>query len=312
MRKKVKLKETKIKTTWRKDFKRNKSIYLMIAPVLLGFIIFKYLPLYGIVIAFKNYDIIMGFWDSPWVGLKYFRSFLTDPYAFRVVKNTLIIGVYSVLLFWPSILLALLLNELRSKRLKKTIQSISYLPHFISTVVIVGMLMELLNPTGVVNNLIVALGGNRIAFFNKPDYFRTIYLVSGVWQGVGFSSILYLAALSGIDPQLYEAAEIDGASRFGRVIHVSLPGITPLITILLILSVANILSHAGFEKVLLMQNPAIYKTADVISTYVYRRGIINRNFSYATTVGLLNSVVAFVLLYSSNKFSRRMGETSLW
>ena len=312
MRKKVKLKETKIKTTWRKDFKRNKSIYLMIAPVLLGFIIFKYLPLYGIIIAFKNYDIIMGFWDSPWVGLKYFRSFLTDPYAFRVVKNTLIIGVYSVLLFWPSILLALLLNELRSKRLKKTIQSISYLPHFISTVVIVGMLMELLNPTGVVNNLIVALGGNRIAFFNKPDYFRTIYLVSGVWQGVGFSSILYLAALSGIDPQLYEAAEIDGASRFGRVIHVSLPGITPLITILLILSVANILSHAGFEKVLLMQNPAIYKTADVISTYVYRRGIINRNFSYATTVGLLNSVVAFVLLYSSNKFSRRMGETSLW
>ncbi|MCK9479639.1 MAG: ABC transporter permease subunit [Firmicutes bacterium] len=294
------------------DLKMNYNLYLMILPVALGFIIFHYLPMYGIIIAFKDYDLIKGYMSSPWVGLKHFISFAKDPYFPRVVRNTFILGFYSLLWgFWPPIVLALLLNEVKDGYFKRITQTISYFPHFISVVVIVGMMMEMLGPKGFVNNLLNAWGKDSIAFFNDAKYFRMLYILSGIWQGIGWSSILYLATLSGVDQELYEAAYIDGANRFQRVWHISLPSIMPTITILLILNTANIID-VGFEKVYLMSNPSLYETADVIQTYVYRRGIINKNFSYATAIGLMNSIIAFLLLYVANFISRKKGETSLW
>jgi putative aldouronate transport system permease protein len=296
----------------KKEIRLNGHLYIMVLPALIGFIVFHYLPMYGIIIAFKKFDLILGFADSTWVGLKNFKSFFGDPYAVRVIKNTLLLGLYSLLFgFWPPIVLALLLNELTGKRLKKFVQSVSYLPHFIATVVIVGMMMELLGANGIVNVLLGSLGMEPIAFFNETQYFRSLYVGSGIWQGIGWGSILYLAALSGIDPELYEASYMDGANRFRRMWHISLPGMLPTISILFILNASDII-NIGFEKVYLMQNPAIYEVGDVIQTYVYRRGIVDRDFSYATAVGLMNSVAAFLILYVTNRASRAMKQNSLW
>jgi putative aldouronate transport system permease protein len=295
-----------------KELRRNGNLYLMVLPAVAGFIIFHYLPMYGIIIAFKKFDLILGYDASPWAGLRNFQSFLSDPFALRVVKNTLLLGFYSLLFgFWPPIVLALLLNELTSKRLKKIFQSISYLPHFIATVVVVGMMMELLGANGAVNLILQQIGLEPIAFFNQSQYFRSLYIGSGIWQGIGWGSILYLAALSGIDPELYEASYMDGANRFRRMWHISLPGMLPTITILFILHASDII-NIGFEKVYLLSNPAIYDVGDVIQTYVYRRGIIDRDFSYATAVGLMNSVAAFLILYVANRASRAMKQNSLW
>lgn len=294
------------------EWKRNYMLYLMVCPAVIGFFLFHYRPLYGVLIAFKQYDLILGFDGSPWVGLKHYYSFFHDPYAFRIVRNTLVLGFYSLLFgFWPPILLALLLNEMTSLRWKKFFQSVSYLPHFIAMVVVVGMMVQLLEPGGPVNHLLSLVGIKPIAFFNESAYFRSLYIGSGLWQGIGWGSILYIAALTGIDPELYEASYIDGANRFQRMRHISGPGMMPTITILFILHASDIV-NVGFEKAYLMLNPALYETGDVIQTYVYRRGIVDRNFSFATAVGLLNSIASFLVLYAANRISRRANGQSLW
>lgn len=296
----------------RRDIRTNYNLYLMIMPAFVLFILFCYLPMYGIIIAFKKYDIVLGFDNSPWVGLKYFESFFKDPFVGRLIRNTFVLGFMNLFWgFWPPILLALLLSEMPGLGYRKFVQSVSYLPHFVSTVVIVGMLMDLFGATGLINRFRESLNMETIAFFNKPEYFRSLYIGSGIWQGVGWGSIIYMSALSGVDAELYEAAYIDGASRIKRIIHISLPSILPVITILLILNAANIV-NVGFEKVYLMQNPAIYETADVISTYVYRRGLVNRNFSFGTAVGLMNSIISFVIVFATNRISRALDGATLW
>jgi putative aldouronate transport system permease protein len=298
--------------SWPDEWRKNHHLYWMVMPGVIGFIVFHYLSIYGITIAFKDYDLVLGFMDSPWVGLKHFISFFEDPYATRVIKNTIVLGFYTLAFgFWPPILLALLLNEMTSLKWKKIFQSISYLPHFIAMVVIVGMMVQFLSSSGPINLLLATLGMENVAFFNEPAYFRSLYVGSGIWQGIGWGSILYLAALSGIDPALYEAAYMDGANRVQRMWYISIPGILPTISILLILSSSEIV-NVGFEKVFLMLNPALYDVGDVIQTYVYRRGIINRNFSYATAVGLLNSVTAFIILWVANRGSKALQQESLW
>lgn len=296
-----------------KNIRQYYVLYLMALPIVAGYILFDYLPMYGIIIAFKDYDILAGYFNSPWVGLRNFSRFLTDPYLLRTVKNTVILGLYSLLWgFWPPIIFALILNEINNIYFKKVMQTISYLPHFISMVVIVGMLTEFFSTTGLVNQFRKSIFGlEAISFFNYPEYFRSLYIGSGIWQGLGWGSIIYLAALAGIDQEVYEAAIIDGANRFQRIWHISIPGIMPTITILLILSTSSII-RVGFEKVYLMQNPAIYETADVISTYVYRMGIISRDFSYTTAVGLLNSIVSFILLITANKISKKFQGSTFW
>ncbi|WP_207671234.1 ABC transporter permease [Paenibacillus cymbidii] len=292
--------------------KRNYVLYLMVLPAIVGFFLFHYKPLYGILIAFKQYDLVLGFDRSPWVGMKQYVSFFHDPYALRIIRNTLVIGSYSLLFgFWPPIVLALMLNELTSSRWKRWFQSISYLPHFIAMVVVVGMMVQLLKADGPVNLLLASIGIEPIAFFNDASYFRSLYIGSGIWQSIGWGSILYIAALTGIDPELYEASYMDGANRFQRIRHISIPGIMPTITILFILHASDIV-NVGFEKAYLMLNPALYETGDVIQTYVYRRGIVERNFSFATAVGLLNSVASFLVLYAANRLSRRANGQSLW
>ena len=294
------------------NIRKHYNLYLMILPATVLFIVFCYFPMYGIIIGFKDYDLIDGIMGSPFVGLEHFRNFFQDPYCFRIIKNTLIIGFLNLLWsFWPPVVLAILLNELKWMRAKKVIQTISYLPHFIAVVVIVGMMMEMLGPTGIVNNSLAALGFERINFFNEARYFRTLYIASGIWQGVGYNSIVYMAALSGIDQEQFEAAYIDGANRFQRIWYISLPGIVPVITVLLILNAATIV-NVGFEKVYLMYSPATYETADVISTYVYRRGISKMDFSYGTAIGLLNSVTGFLILFVTNMVADKLNGTSLW
>lgn len=302
-----------LKDNWlTRDLKQNYNLYLMIALPFLLVVIFCYLPLYGIIIAFKDYELTAGYMESPWVGIKHFESFFQDPYCFRLIRNTILLGVYNLAwTFWPPIVLAILLNEVRGTWFKKIVQSISYMPHFVATVVVVGMLMELFGTGGVVNSVIVFFGGEEINFFNEPQYFRSLYIGSGIWQGVGFSSIVYLAALTGVDQEMYEAAYIDGANRFQRIWYISLPSILPVVTILLILNTSSVI-NVGFEKAYLMQNPAIYETSDVIATYLYRRGIVDRDFSYSTAVGLLNSVVSFIILFITNAAVKLLDGDSLF
>jgi len=286
----------------------------MLIPGCLLLFIFSYLPMYGVVIAFQNFSIYDGFFGSEWVGLHHIKLFVSDPYFFRLIRNTFLINFYSLIFtWWQPILFALLLNELLQLRFKKIVQTISYLPHFISTVIVVGILFRLLSYNGVINYIFsfIIPDWTPTVFLNKPELFRFIYITSGVWQGVGWGSIIYLAALAGINPELYEAAFIEGANRLQRARHITIPGIMPTITILLILSMGGMLS-VGFEKVFLLQNPLTMSTSDVISTFVYRRGIQGAQFSYAAAVGLFNNIIGFVLVASANQIARRVGEISLW
>jgi putative aldouronate transport system permease protein len=268
--------------------------------------------MYGIIIAFQDFNVFDGFLGSPFVGLKHFRLLFGSPYFYRIFRNTLLLGLFGLLWgFWPPIVLALLLNEVRSEGFKRTVQSVSYLPHFISTVIIVGMLFEFFASDGAVNQFLQSIGIPAQQFFIDPKWFRTLYISSGIWQGVGWGSIIYLASLAGIDVQLYEAAFAEGANRFQRMWHVTIPGILPAIIILFILNVRTIVT-VGFEKVYLMYNPAIYETADVISTYVYRRGILNADYSYSTAVGLFSAVISFMIILAVNTMARKLGEISLW
>jgi multiple sugar transport system permease protein/putative aldouronate transport system permease protein len=295
--------------------KKGWRLYVLLALPLIYLIIFKYGPMYGAIIAFKNYVAIKGIWGSEWVGLKYFAQFIHSYEFSRLMGNTLLLSLYSLLAGFPfPIILALSLNYLRNQPYKKTVQMITYAPHFISTVVFVGIILELLDPrNGIVNTIVKLMGFEPINFMGTPSYFKSIFVWSGIWQNVGFSCIIYLAALAGIDPALHEAAVMDGASKFRRMIHIDLPGIMPIAIILLILNTGHIMD-TGFEKVLLMQNPLNLRTSEVIDTYVYKVGLasVAVNYSYSTAIGLFKSVVNLILLILVNKVAQRTKQASLW
>jgi putative aldouronate transport system permease protein len=295
------------------DIRKNHAIYLMALPVILYFFIFKYVPMYGAVIAFKDFSVAKGIWGSEWVGLEHFRSFFGSYYFIRVLRNTFLISFYNLIFGFPApILLALLLNEVRVKWFKSLIQTVSYLPHFISLVVICGLIIDFTNRGGVINSILVFFGGENSALLNSAGNFRTIFVSSSIWQEVGWSSIIYLAALSGINTELYEAARVDGAGRFRQIWNVTLPGLIPTIMILLILRIGGLM-EVGFEKIVLLYNPNTYETGDVISSFVYRMGLSQGNdYSYTTAVGLFQSVINFVLLISANGISRRFSGNRLW
>ncbi|MGC5773970.1 ABC transporter permease [Paenibacillus pabuli] len=292
---------------------RNKALWLLFLPCLLYYLIFRYAPMFGLVITFKDYNLFKGIWASDWVGFKYYRMFLENPDFWPLMKNTFLLGVYKLVFGFPApILLAILLNEVRRAAFKRIVQTVSYLPHFISNVIVASMVIMFLSPTGgLINNLLAGIGIGPINFMNEPGLFRGIYVLSEIWQHIGWETIIYLAALTAIDPQLYEAADMDGASRLRKIWHVTLPGISPAIVITLILNIGKVL-EIGFEKVFLMQNPAIYDTADIISTYVYRVGMVQGNFSYGASIDLFMGVISLIFIYTANWLSRRLSETSLW
>ena len=295
-----------------KDFKRYRYVYLMALPVLAWYGIFCYWPIYGAQIAFKAFNPGLGIGGSPWIGLENFRIFFNGIYFIRTFMNTVLLSIYSILYGFPiPIVFALLLNEVRREWFKRTIQTVSYLPHFISLVVVCSLIREFTISTGLINNIMEVFGFERRSLLLEPGLFRTIYVTSGIWQSMGWSAIIYLAALSGVDPTYYDAAAVDGAGRFRRMLNVTLPGIAPTIIIMFILRVGQLMS-VGFEKIILLYNPSIYETADVISSYVYRKGLLEQSYSYSSAVGLFNSAVNFVLVVGTNYMSRRLSETSLW
>lgn len=291
---------------------KSKYLYALIALPVVYYIVFHYAPMYGILVSFKDYNIVKGIIGSPWAGFKWYEKFLSDPYFWKVVRNTFLLSLENIAFGFPfPIIIALLLNEVRNKKFKKAIQSVTYLPHFISTVVVCGMLVSILSSDGLVNHIIRALGGEGKQFLMYPEYFRAIYIVSEIWQKAGWTSIIYLAALTGIDSSVLDAATIDGANRMQRIRHVTIPAITPTIATLLIMDLGKMM-NLGYEKVLLLYNGSTMETADIIATYVYRRGILQNSFSYATAVGLFQTVIGVVLLVMANKISKKLSETSLW
>lgn len=297
---------------WKK-LKDSKYLLIMIAPVILYFIIFHYLPMYGVTIAFKDYKPFKGYFASSWVGLKHFRTLFKYPYVWRMVRNTFLLSFYSLIWGFPApIIFALILNEVKNERGKRFVQTVTYLPHFISTVVIVSMVTMFLSPsTGILNTFIKSLGLNKVNFMGSPKYWRTIYISSGIWSGVGWGSILYLAALTNIDPTLYESAIMDGANTFQKIIHINIPCIAPTIITMLILRTGQLMS-VGFEKVYLLQGAVNLEVSEVIQTYVYTNGLRNLQYSYGTAIGLLNSIVNISFLFAANYISRSVNETSLW
>ncbi len=292
----------------------QRALVLMALPAFLIVLVFSYIPMYGISIAFQKFKPLKGMFNMnvQWVGLKYFEKFFQSPYIFRLLRNNLLLGVYSLLWGFPlPIIFAVLLDQLHARRFKKVVQTISYLPHFLSVVVLVGMIKMLFASNGIVNDVIKWTGGEPIYFLISPRWYRTLFIGSGIWQGLGWSSIIYLAALTNVDPQLMEAAVVDGANRFQRVWNVSLPALMPTISIQLIFSISGIMS-ASTEKTLLLYNEATYEVGDVIGTYVYREGILGGAFEYTTAIGLLMSIVSLVLITLANYGSRLFSENSLW
>lgn len=296
-----------------RSLRRHWQLYLLVIPPVMYFIIFKYLPMANAVLAFKNYNVVKGIWGSPWVGTQYFEMFFRNPAFATLIKNTLYISFCQLIVGFPiPILLALALNEVKSARFKKTVQMVTYAPYFISTVVMVSIIMLFLSPRlGIVNTIAGALGFEAINYLGVPGMFRTIYVLSDVWQTMGYSAVIYLAALAGVDPSLYEAAKVDGANRFQKILNVDLPGILPAAVIILILSVGSIMA-LGFEKMYLLQNPLNLSASEIISTYVYKIGLLNANYSFATAVGLFNSLINLVLLLVVNAIAKRASNTSLW
>lgn len=294
---------------------QNYQLYLMLLVPVALVIVFCYVPMYGAQIAFKNYSIVKGIWDSPWAGFKWFEKFLTNAMFATTLKNTLWLSLYSLLTGFPlSIVLALSLNYVRNSFYKKTIQMISYAPHFISVVVITGIMFQLFNPRfGVIGQMLSSLAGKSVDIFLSPSSFRHIYVWSGVWQGLGFGSIIYISVLSSVSPELHEAAVIDGASILQRIRHIDFPAVLPTAIIMLILNTGGIL-NTGFEKVLLLQNSLNLATSEVIDTYSYKIGLASSmpNYAYGTAIGLFKSVVCFVLLLIVNKTAQKLGDTSLW
>lgn len=289
------------------------DLYLLLIPVLAYFIIFKFVPMYGVQIAFRDYVPRKGILGSNWVGFKHFSRFFASYNCGQIIWNTIYLSVLNLLFNFPlPILLALLLNEIRVKACKKTLQMVTYAPHFLSTVVVCGMVVSFCSPsTGVVNTIIKSLGGEPIYFMAKEAWFRPLYVISDVWKNMGWNSIIFLSALAAIDPALYEAASIDGASRAKQMLHVTLPSIVPTIAVMLILNCGKVM-NLGFEKVFLLQTDLNLDVSEVISTMVYRQGILNSKFSYAAAIDLFNSVVNLILLFAVNAISKRVSQVSLW
>lgn len=299
-------------TKFKRNFLKSWQLYVFLLPALLYFLIFHYVPMYGVQIAFKNFMANQGIWGSPWIGFDHFTRFFDSYYFWRLIKNTIILSLYQLLLFPLPIILALSLNELKNGAFKKWAQTLTYAPHFISVVVVVGMIVIFLDPVnGLVNNIITLFGGEQIRFLEESSWFRHIFVWSGVWQTLGWSSIIYLAALAGINPELHEAAEVDGASKFQRILHINIPGIFPTIVVLLILNIGSFMS-VGFEKVLLLQNSLNSETSDVIQTYVYQAGLLEGQYSFAAAIGLFDSIINIALLITFNYVARKTSNNSLW
>ncbi len=291
----------------------QKMLYLILLPFIIWYAVFMFKPMYGMVIAFKDYSLFRGISGSEWIGLKNFKDFLTSPEFYVTLKNTLMLNVYSLLLEFPfAILLALMLNEVKNKYFKTIVQTASFIPYFIAIVVATGITINILSPsTGVVNVFLEKLGFERVYFLAKPEFFRGIFTGLNMWKTAGFNAVIYLAALTAVDEQLYEAAKIDGANKFQQLRHITIPAIIPTIVVMLVLKVGSMLNVA-FETVLLLYQPATYEAADVISTYVYRTGMLMQDFGLATAVGLFNAVVGFILVYSANRWSKKVTQSSLW
>lgn len=293
--------------------KKDYLLYLLLIPFVLWYIIFMYRPMWGLKIAFVDYNPFKGLSESKWVGLKYFEAYINSPYFFRTLKNTVLINLYGLIFGFPvPIILAILINEVRNTGYKKVVQTVSYLPHFISIVVIAGIVKNFLSPSyGIVNQIIELLGAEKIYFLIKPQYFRSIYTTMFIWKDAGFGAVIYISALSMIDVELFDSAVIDGANKLKQIIHITIPSILPTIIIMLILKIGSLL-EVGYEAILLLYQPATYETSDVISTYVYRSGLEIADYSLATAVGLFNSAVGFILVYFSNKLSNKISQIGLW
>lgn len=310
------MKQAKINSAARggilKEIKKYRMLYLMFLPTVIYYLIFAYKPMYGALIAFKDFEPSLGFMESPWVGFKHFIKFFDSYYFWRLIKNTFTISGFSILFGFPApIILALLMNEIRSSAFKRTVQTITYLPHFISMIVICGMIKIFTGDAGIITDIVVMFGGERTSLLNRAEFFVPIYVISGIWQTVGWGTIVYLAALTGVDQELYEAAAIDGAGRLRQTISITLPGIAPTVITMLILRLGSVLS-VGYEKIILLYNPSTYITADVISSYNYRAGLLESQWSYSTAVGLFNSAINLAFLILTNKISKSVSETSLW
>ena len=295
-----------------KNYRSNKLLYWLILPIIIYVTIFNYIPMVGLVMSFQDYSLVKGILGSKWVGFENFMDFFNGLYFERTLRNTLILSLQSLVFAFPApIILALMLNEVKHTGYKKIVQTVSYMPHFISMIVVAGLIMEFTNSSGVIASMTAALGGTEKSYISLPQYFRPIFIISEIWQTIGFGSIIYLAALSGVSEELYEAARIDGAGRIRQLIHITLPGISSTIIIMLILRCGAIL-NVNFEKVLLLYSPSTYETADVIMTYVYRIGIIKQKIGYSTAVGLINSIAGLLLIIGANKLSKTYTEVSMF
>lgn len=296
-----------------KDLKRDKLLYLLLILPITVYVLFYYKPMFGLQIAFKNYNVFQGISESPWVGFEHFKTFFHSPFFGRTLKNTLMLSLYNMLFAFPApIILALMFNEVQKIKFKKFVQTCTYIPHFISVVIVASLVTSFLSPSsGVINTIISAFGGEKVYFLTKPEYFRTIYTVMGIWQGTGFNSIVYLSVITAIDTSLYEAAMIDGANKWKQITNVTIPSILPTIVMMFIMRLGNIL-NVGYESIILLYQPATYETADTIGTYIYRVGLENSQYSLATAVGLVNGVVGLLLVILSNTISKRVTEYGLW
>lgn len=296
----------------RRDLKKYWMAYLIALPVVLYYLIFAYKPMYGVVIAFKDFSPGVGIWESEWVGLRHIKTFISSYYFTRLVKNTLVISLSSIVFGFPApIIFALLLNELRSTKFKKLVQTISYMPHFISTVIMASLVHLFVAADGPIVSILSHFGMREVSLLTRPNAFVPIYVISGIWESVGWGAIIYLSALAGVDQSLYDAAMIDGANRWKQAIYVTLPSISEMIIIRLLLRLGHVMS-VGYEKVMLLYNEQTYKTADVISTYVFRKGLVTYEWSYSAAVGLFNTVINLVLIILFNKISKKVSEVSLW
>lgn len=312
----TKIRKTQTRPRFQKllvNLKMDAALYIMLIPFVVWFLMFMYRPMAGLIIAFKDYNLYKGIAASEWVGLENFKAFLGGPYFARTIKNTVAIGVLNIVFGFPApILLSILINEIRSMQIKTFVQTATFIPYFVSTVVIAGIVTNLLSPsTGVINSILEKFTGERIYFLAEAKYFRTIYIATQLWNTCGYSAIIYLSALSGIDTQLYEACTIDGGGKMKQILHVTIPGILPTIVIMFILSIGNIL-NVGYELIILLYQPSTYETADVLSTYMYRSGIQDGDYGIATAVTFFNSVVSLLFVWSANFISRKVSENSLW
>lgn len=308
----VQNKTTKFSETM-KRIKKSRQLLILFIPAIIFYTIFRYGPMIGIITAFMKYSVYSGLFHSKWVGLRYFIQFFSTGDFFQLLTNTLLLGLFTLIWTFPfPIAFAVFLNEVKNQRFKKLVQTSSYLPSFLSIVIISSMVIDFLSPSnGVINNIIASLGFERQYFMIKPEWFRTVYIASEIWATMGYSAIIYLAAIAGIDPSLYDAAIVDGCGRFQSIRHITLPSIFPTISIMLILKAGNVIK-IGFEKVLLLYNPMTYEVADIFSTYVYRKGMVEQNYSYAAAVGLFEAVIAMTLLVLANTISKKLSENSLW